>query len=167
MGKKMMSPLTTIWWVIDPTFDPTAPSAALLTDARNISCAIATGYKLNPTDSKTDPSTTICDSENVVVMTSYNYEGSLTIFRDADLAATTSAFAKAWAFFKNKTGETGYLVRRVGKLNTAAASVGDELDSFKFIADDPMDVVGEDAPIQATIEFFKQGQMELNVAAVA
>lgn len=163
----MMSPLTTIWWVTDPAFDPLAPSAALLTDAKNISCAIATGYTLNPSDSKTDPSTTICDSENVVTMTSYNYEGSLTIFRDEDLVATTGAFAKAWAFFKHKTGDKGYLVRRVGKLSTAPAVVGDELDSFYFIADNPRDVVGEDAPIQATIEFLKQGQMELNKAAVA
>lgn len=167
MGKKMMSPNTRIDWITDPAYDPLVPKATLFTDATNISCAIASGYKLNPTDSKTDGSTTICDDNNVVTMTSYNYEASLTIFRDADLAATTTAFAKAWAFFKHKTGTSGYLVRRVGKLSSVAVAALDEVSSFKFIADDPVDVVGEDAPIQATIEFFKQGNMALYKPVVA
>ena len=164
---KMMAPNTTIWWVTDPTYNPKLPKVTLLTAARNISCAIATGYTLNPTDSNTNDTTTICASNNGLSPTTYNYEGSLTIFRDEDLADVTSAFAKAWAFFKNKTGTDGYLVRRVGKLNTAPAAVGDALSSFKFIADNPQDVVNEDGPIQATIKFLKQGQMELYKPAVA
>lgn len=164
---KMMSPNTTIWWITDPTYDPLLPKATLLTDAANISCAIETGYKLNPTDSKTDNSVTICDDNNAEALTSYNYEGELTIFRDADLAATTTAFAKAWAFFEHKTGVEGWLVRRVGKLSTSAAIVGDEVSSFKFIAEDPADVVAEDAPIKATVAFFKQGRMELYKPVVA
>lgn len=164
---KMMAPNTTIWWVTDPTFDPLAPKITLLTNARNISCAIATGYTLNPTDSNTDDTTTICDANNGQTPTTYNYEGNLTIFRDEDLEDTVSAFSKAWAFFKHKTDEEGYLVRRVGKLNTAPAAVGDALSSFKFIADNPQDVVNEDGPIQATIKFLKQGQMELYKPAVA
>lgn len=166
-GKKMMSPKTTIWAVDADGFDPAKPSAAKLTDEVNISCAIATGYKLNPTDSKTDPSTTICDNNNSTTLTSYNYEGEITIFRDEDLAAVAGAFAKAWAMFKHKTDKHIYLVRRVGKLSTEAAAVGDEVDCFEFIADNPVDVVADDAPIQATITFLKQGRMELNSTVVA
>lgn len=164
---KMMAPKTTIWWVTDPTFDPLKPKVTLLTDARNISCAIATGYTLNPTDSNTDDSTSICNDNNGQTPTTYNYEASLTLFRDSDLADITSAFSKAWKLFEAKTGEPGYLVRRLGKLNTAPAAVGDEVSSFKLIAEDPADVVSEDGPIQATIEFFKQGQMELYKPVVA
>lgn len=164
---KMMSPKTRIDWITDPTYDPLLPKVTLFTDATNISCAIEAGYTLNPTDSKTDASVTICDDNNAVVLTSYNYEGSLTIFRDADLEETTTAFAKAWAFFEHKDNVEGYLVRRVGKLSSAGVLVADVVSSFKLIADDPIDVVEEDAPIKATIGFFKQGRMELYKPVVA
>ncbi len=165
---KMMSPNTTIWWVTDATFDPDVPSAAKLTAAANISCAIVSGYTLNPTDSDADDSTSICDGANVEVPTFYNYEGNITFFRDADLAATTSDYAKAFAFFKTR-GNTagGYLVRRVGYASTVAAAVGHVVSSFKFISDYPQDVVEDGGPIEFTTPFLPQGKMALNKTLVA
>lgn len=165
---KMMSPNTTIWWVTDAAFDPDAPSAAKLTAAANISCAIVSGYTLNPTDSDEDNSTSICDGATVAVPTFYNYEGNITFFRDADLAATTSDYAKAFAFFKTR-GLTsgGYLVRRVGYASTVAAAAGQVVSSFKFISDYPQDVVEDGGPIEFTVPFLPQGKMSLFKTLVA
>jgi hypothetical protein len=165
---KMMSPNTTLWWVTDATYNPDAPSAAKLTTAANISGAVVSGYTLNPTDSDTDDSTSIIDGANVEVPTYYNYEGSITFFRDSDLTATTTDYAKAFAFFKTR-GNTagGYLVRRIGYASTVAAAVGQVVSSFKFISDNPQDVVEDGGPIEFTVPFLPQGKMALNVTLLA
>lgn len=164
---KMMSPNTTIWWVPDTVaYDPDAPSAALLTPARNISCAIVSGYTLNATDSDTDDSTSICDGANSGVPTFYNYEGNLTFFRDADVAATTSDYAKAFAFFKQGK-QAGWLVRRVGYPSTVAAAVGQKVSSYKFISDNPQDAVQDGGPVEYTVPFLPQGKMSLRKTLVA
>lgn len=163
---KMMSPNTTIWWITDATYNPDAPSAAKLTTATNISCAIVSGYTLNATDSDTDDSTSICDASNAGVPTFYNYEGNLTFFRDADLVTATTDFAKAFAFFKAGKS-TGFLVRRVGYLSTVAAAAGQKVSSYKFISDNPQDVVEDGGPVQYTVPFLSQGKMALNVTLLA
>lgn len=172
---KMMSPNTTIWWVPASAtigtapgtpYDPDAPSLQFLTDARNISCAVVTGYTLNPTDSDTDDSTSICDSANVETPTFYNYEANVTFFREGDSANTTSDYYKAFQFFKQADAE-GYLVRRVGYRNTVAAAAGHIVDSFKVSSDNPQDVVDDGGPIQMTVPFLPQGKMSLEKALVA
>lgn len=162
---KMMSPNTTIWWVTDVAYNPDAPSAAKLTAAANISCAIVSGYTLNATDSDTDDSTSICDASNAGVPTFYNYEANITFFRDADLVTTTTDFAKAFAFFKGGKS-TGYLVRRVGYLSTVAAAAGQKVSSYKVISDNPQDVVEDGGPVQYTVPFLPQGKMALNITLV-
>lgn len=163
---KMMSPNTTIWWVTAPTYNPDTPSAALLTNAANISCAVVSGYSLNATDSDTDGSTSICDGANAGVPTFYNYEGKLTFFRDADVAATTSDFAKAFAFFKDGKA-SGYLVRRVGYPSTLGAAAGQKVSSYKFISDNPQDAVQDGGPVEYTVPFLPQGKMSLHKTLVA
>ena len=167
---KMMSPNTTLWWVTDPAFNPAAPSAALLTANANISGAVEAGYTLGPTESDTDDSTTIIDSAIASTPTAFNYEGSLTFFREGDLADTTSAFARAFAFFKAGTSAgnvEGYLVRRVGYPHATAAAVGQFVDSFKFIPDNPQDSVEDRSPVKFTVPFHQQGVMELHKVLVA
>lgn len=167
MGKQM-SGRTSIWWVTDPTFDPDAPQAALLTPARNISCAIEQGYKLGPVKSDVDNSSTICDNANTDTFTLPNYEASLTMFREGDLAATTTDFAKAWAFFKagTETQQEGYLVRRVGYLRDVAPAAGQEVSSFRLIPDNPQDVDDASAPVRFTVDFKQQASMALFKALV-
>jgi hypothetical protein len=167
----MMSPNTTIWWVPKSTvgFDPDAPSAALLTEALNISCAVVSGYTLNPTDSDTVDDATICNSANSSTPTFYNYEGNISFERestgvDADDA---SARARAFDFFKHPDAE-GYFVRRHGYRETVAAAAAQEVSVFYFISDNPQDVVADDGgPIQMTVPFLPQGKMVLNKALVA
>lgn len=168
---KMTNPNRTYWWVPLETvgFDPYIPSAALLTPARNISCAIESGETFNPSSSDTDDTTTICDSANVETPTFYNYEGSATFIRE-EVGANednTSAFYRAFEFFKHKNA-SGYIVRRLGYLNTVAPAVGQKVEVFKFITDNPSDVVSDSGgPIKFTVPFGQQAVMVRNVALVA
>lgn len=168
---KMMSPNETIWWVPADTvgFDPAAPSAAELTEARNISCAVVSGYTLNPTDSDTDGTTSICNSANIETPTFYNYEANITFFRE-EVGANednTSAYYRAFEFFKEPDAE-GYLVRRVGYRESEPAAAGQEVSVFYVSSDYAQDVVPDDGgPIQFTVPFLPQGRMEINVDTVA
>ena len=170
MATKMLAPNTTIWWVpLSVGWDPTAPDHTKLTDARNISCAIDNGYKLGPGAPETDKSKSICESANVENRVAYTYEGSLTFFREGDLADNASAYARAFAFFKDGTQNglnLGYLVRRVGYKNTVAAAVGHEVESYLFVPDNPKDEVADKTTIKYSVTFKQQGSMELFVALV-
>ena len=168
---KMMSPSETVWWVPAGTagWDPDAPSAAVLTAARNISCAIVSGYTLNPTDSDTDDTTSICNGANTSDFTFYNYEGNLPFFREevGANANNTSAYARAFEFFKN-VDANGFLVQRFGYLESTPAAAGQEVRVFAFSTDYTQDVVPDDGgPIQFTVPFLPQGKMNLNIALVA
>lgn len=162
---KRMSGKTSIFWVEDPTYDPLLPSVALLTSARDISCSIATGYKLNPVKSDTNNKMTICDTAEVETPIRYNYEGDLTFFREGDMADNTSAFARAFEFFS--TGrKAGYLVRRSGLDRSVPLATGQKVDSFKFVNDTYQDA--DDAElVMFQIKFLQQGNMQLDKALVA
>lgn len=165
MPTKMMSPNTRIDWITNPAYDPLNPSAALFSTATNISCAIETGYKLNPLKSDVNTKMTICDAAHVEAPVRYNYEGDLTFFREGDFNDTTSPFAIAFAFF-GTTRNTGFLVRRIGSASSVAIAPGQKVDSFKFINDFPKDVVDNDL-IEFNTKFHPQGLMALNTTVVA
>lgn len=167
MGK-MMGAKTAIWWITDPTFNPDAPQAALLTNAANISCAIEAGYTLGPVKSQSDSSASICDNSHFENPTFYNYDGKLTFFREGNLADTVSDYYKAFNFFKSGTATliTGYLVKRIGYLSTVAPAAGQIVSSYKFIFDNPMDMDDGTAPIRFQTEFKQQGKMSQFVALV-
>lgn len=162
---KRMSGKTLILWVEDPTYNPVAPQLSLLTPARDISCAIATGYTLNPTKSDVNTKQTICDDAEVETPIRYNYEGNLTFFREGDMADNTSAFARAFSFFGTER-RAGYLVRRSGLDRNIDLAVGQKVDSFKFINDVYQDADDEELVMFQT-KFLQQGVMELDKAIVA
>lgn len=171
MPKKMMAPNETIWWVpitgLTPAFNPDAPTVAALSNvaSANISCAVVTGYTLNATASDTDDSSSICDNANVQTPTFYNYEASLTLFREGDVLETASPAAKAFTLFRYPDAE-GYLVRRVGYPNSTPPAAGHVVSSFYVSSDVPQDVVADGGPIQMTVPFLPQGKMSLNKALV-
>lgn len=159
---KLMAPNETIWWVPKdevPNFDPQNPTASALTEDRNISCAITTGYTLNPTDSDTDDTSTICDASNVETPTFKNYEGELTLIREelGQNADQASGRYKAWNFFKHK-GAEGWLVRRVRGRNFEPAESGQAVESYEFISDNPQEGGEDDAAVVTyTVTFHPQG----------
>ena len=166
MAKKMLNPNTTLWVIpADKVTDIRELTADQLngtgspatTDALNFSCAVVRGYTLNPTDSDTDDSASICDSGNVENRLYDNYEGEFTMFREGDLSDTTSVFAKAFEFFK-EPDKIHYIVRRIGKRNTEPAAAGDEVEAFLFANDRIRSVDGgDDGPIQFTVPELQQG----------
>lgn len=160
MAKKMLNPNTTLWAIAaEDVTDIANITAEDLNGSKalNFSCAVVRGYTLNPTDSDTDDSASICDSGNVQNRTYDNYEGEFTIFRDADIEDADSIFNKAFEWFK-EPDKRHYVVRRIGKRNTEPAVKGDEIEAFLFVNDRMRSVDGgDDGPIQATIPELQQG----------
>lgn len=170
MPTKMLNPNTTLI-VVPESFvtNPLAPSAAVLNgvNAINISCAITRGYTLNPTDSDTDDTASICDTGNVANRLFDNYEGELTAFRDGNIADNTSVYNLMWQFYKNPDVRH-YVFRRLGKKSTVAIAAGDILEGFLFVNDRTRSVDGGDAgPIQFTVPLLAQGNYTGYVTAVA
>lgn len=159
MAKKMLNPNTTIWVVDEDliTDIENLDAAMLNSSAVNISCAIVRGYTLNPTDSDTDDSASICDAGNIENRLYDNYEGELTMFRDADVLDNTSVFNAAFAYFRDPDRRF-WVIRRVGKRNTEPAANGDEVEAFLFTNDRTRSVDGgDDGPIQFTVPLLQQG----------
>ena len=159
MAKKMLNPNTTIW-VIDEelvTDIEQLDADTLNTSGINISCAIVRGYTLNPTDSDTDDSASICDSGNVENRLYDNYEGELTAFRDADILDNTSVFNLAFNYFLNPDRRF-WVIRRLGKKNTEPAVDGDQIEAFLFTNDRTRSIDGgDDGPVQFTVPLLQAG----------
>lgn len=170
MTTKMLNPNTQLIVILeDDMSDANAPSAAELNgnDALNISCAVTRGYTLNPTDSDTDDTASICDSGNVQTRLFDNYEGELTMFRDGNSADNTSVFNKAFAFFKEPDVKF-WVFRRVGKKSDVDAASSDEYEGFLFMNDRTRSIDGGDSgPIQFTAPLLAQGNYTGYVTATA
>jgi len=157
--KKMLNPNTTITVLDEDLVTDIEELDAELLNASgvNISCAIVRGYTLNPTDSDTDDSASICDSGNVENRLYDNYEGELTMFRDADVLDNESVFNEAFAYFR-EPDRRFWVIRRVGKKNTEPFVDGDEIEAFLFANDRTRSVDGgDDGPIQFTVPMLQQG----------
>lgn len=160
MPTKMLNPNTKIVLVPEANVvNPLAPTANELNNAPaiDISCAITRGYTLNPTDSDTDDTASICDTGNVQTRLFDNYEGELTMFRDANSADGTSAYNIAWNFLKTPDVRF-WAYRRLGKKSTVAFTDGETIEGFLFSNDRIRSVDGGDAgPIQFTAPLLAQG----------
>lgn len=160
MPTKMLNPNTTLWVVPEANVvNPLAPTANELNNAPaiNISCAVTRGYTLNPTDSDTDDTASICDTGNVATRLFDNYEGEVTMFREGNLADAASIYAVAFSYFKDPD-KRFWLYRRLGKKSTLPAADGDLIEGYLFTNDRLRSVDGGDAgPIQFTVPMLPQG----------
>lgn len=158
MPTKMLNPNTTLVVVPEANItNPLSPTAAQLNAGYNISCAVTRGYTLNPTDSDTDDTASICDTGNVQTRLFDNYEGELTLFRDANIADNTSVYNIAFNYFKNPD-QRFWVYRRLGKASTVPFADGDIVEGFLFANDRIRSVDGGDAgPIQFTVPMLSQG----------
>jgi len=156
--QKMLNPNTTITVIPEAGIvNPDAPTAAELNAGENVSCAIVRGYTLNPTDSDTDDSASICDSGNVENRLYDNYEGEFTFFRDADTDDTLSVYNTARDLFE-QPDQRVWIARRLGKKNTEPFVAGDKVELYLFSNDHMRSVDGGDAgPIQFTVPLLQQG----------
>lgn len=170
MPTKMLNPKTTLV-VVPESFitNAAAPSAAVLNGANaiNISCAVTRGYTMNPTDSDTDDTASICDTGNVQTRLFDNYEGELTMFRDGNIADNTSVYNLSWNYFKT-VDQRFWVFRRLGKVSTAVFAAGDVVEGFLFTNDRMRSVDGGDSgPIQFTVPLLAQGNYTGYVTVVA
>jgi hypothetical protein len=158
MPTKMLNPNTTLWVVPEGGItDPYNPTVAQVNAGVNISCAVTRGYNINPTDSDTDDTASICDTGNVQTRLYDNYEGEITFFRDANSADGTSVYNTAFNLFI-QPDQRVWVVRRIGKKSTLAAVAGDLVEVFLFSNDRTRSVDGGDAgPIQFTVPLLSQG----------
>ena len=170
MPTKMLNPNTTLI-VVPESFiaNPLTPSTAVLNgvNAINISCAVTRGYTLNPTDSDTDDTASICDTGNVQNRLFDNYEGDITMFRDGNSADATSIYNIAWNYFK-VVDQRYWVYRRLGKKSSVVIATGDIVEGFLFSNDRIRSVDGGDAgPIQFTVPMLPQGLYTGYVATIA
>jgi hypothetical protein len=168
MPQKMLNPNTTLWVVPEiGVVNPDAPKASEINAGVNISCAVVRGYTLNPTGSSTDDSASICDTGNVSNRLYDNYEGTVTMFRDADETDAESIYNVAFELF-NQPDQRVWVYRRLGKRNTVAATTGDTVEGFLFTNDNITSVDGGDnGPVQFTVPFLPQGHYTGYVKVVA
>lgn len=161
MAKIISNEYVKVAWVLDGNMTPTqaaAPPLATLNAGVQLSPAIAwQDFTLGATDSDDVDDRAIVDPANYSSRGFANFEATLSFFRDANLADSTSSYVQAWNAFKVPR-TTGYLVIRVAeqKWDTAWA-VGDRVSVFRFIADTIIDDVSGDDAVKFTVNFLPQG----------
>lgn len=145
--------------------NPTVAELNSATMGFNISCAIEDSYTLNQTESDTDDSLTICDVGNVETPTFLNYEATLPIFRDKDLAAN-GVFNLAFRLFKVE-GIPLILAVRIGTLQTEPHVLDETVSLFGFDTDNPTDLVEDQSMIRLEAHFKPTGRINANYKVVA
>lgn len=148
--------------------DMAAPKVAELNSAImgfNISCAVEDSYTLNQTESDTDDSLSVCDIGNVETPTFLNYEATLPIFRDKDLAAN-GVFNLAFRLLK-AAGVPFILGLRIGLPNDAAHVIGETVSLFGVETDNPSDQVEDQSMIRMETHFKPTGRILTNFKVVA
>jgi hypothetical protein len=149
----------------------TAPDKDILNAGIELTNAIAwDGYDLGAQDSNKVDDRSIIDEGQVQTRGFAQFSGSLTFFRESDLADTTGDYAIAREAFKASTDGTrpqGYLVTRINKAAGPDFAAGDVVSVYKFIADGYMDnTEGEDS-VKFMVNFAPQGKLGVMVTAAA
>src|SRR6185503_16302334 len=159
--ERLVTPSTTIIGVpIAGVADITNLTVAEINAGVNFSCAIAEGYALNPTDSDTDDTRTICDDGNVDNMTDENYEGNFTFFIDNNAANASSVFNLATSFFADPVNWIA--VKRVANTPASAPiAAGDIVSWFAFESDHPKITDEKGTPKQMVVPQIPSGTMIL------
>jgi hypothetical protein len=149
----------------------TAPDKDILNGGIELTDAIAwDGYELGAADSNKIDDRSIIDEGQVQTRGFAQFSGSLTFFREGDLANTTNEYAIAREAFKASTDGTrpvGFLVTRINKAAGPDYAAGDVVSVYKFIADAYMDnTEGEDS-VKFMVNFAPQGKLGVMVTAAA
>jgi len=169
MATKMLRPNVGLYVATADAFvDWTAPTLTEITDAAkvfNISPAVTDDYTLNMTDSESDDSLAIVDNASVQTPTYTNYEASFDGFRDANVAAD-SVYNKFRALFAAPDVKY-YLIKRVGKLHTAAFAAGDEISVYGVRTDFPIEILGDGEMIRTGARFLTTGEVRVNIDVAA
>lgn len=163
MAKITSNEYVKIAWVPDAYMTPaqaTAPTTTILNAGTTVQLSPAIAWQdfaLGATDSDDVEDRGITDPGNAVSRGFANFEGTLSFFRDANSADSTSDFVKAFQTFR--TPRTyGYLVMRVAEKKWSDPwATGDRVSVFRFIADIITDDATGDDSVKFTVTFLPQG----------
>jgi hypothetical protein len=148
----------------------TTPSAPKVTELNNVATKALSPYvvtttTLNPTASDTVSEKSITDTSNAVVPIIGNFEGTLNLFRD--FTAGTPAATDLLATFP-AAGTVGWIVRRLGLPASTAWAVGQKVDVFYVMTDNPQQTGGAgEGYLKLMVPLLQQGIMYLGVTTVA
>lgn len=119
---------------------PTAPTVTELAAGIDISCRIlSSDYALGPTTSDRIAEKELCKEGNANAIGASNYAGSLTPFRYFDPATKQASKIEdeVYQLLKAK-GTTLFLYeRQSAKKSTEPFAVGDEVDGYEVVTDNP------------------------------
>ena len=146
---------------------PAAPKVTELTigTAKALSAYVVTTTSLNPTDSDTVSEKSITDTTNSVALTIGNFDGNLVLFRDYTAGVATASDPMSYFTGANVLG---WIVRRFGMPASSAWAIGQKVDVFKVLTDNPQQSGGAgDGYLKLTVPLKQQGVMYLGVTTVA
>lgn len=163
MAKITSNEYVKIAWVLDANMTPAqaaAPTETILNAGTTVQLSPAIAwqdYAMGATDSDDVEDRGITDPGNAVTRGFANFEGTLSFFRDANQADTSSDFKKAFDTFR--TPRTyGYMVVRVAEKKWDQAwAKGDRVSVFRFVADIITDDATGDDSVKFTVQFLPQG----------
>lgn len=165
MAKITSNEYVKVAWVLDANMTPAqaaAPTETILNAGTTVQLSPAIAWQdfaLGATDSDDVEDRGIVDPGNAVSRGFANFEGTLSFFRDANSADSTSDFVKAFQTFR--TPRTyGYLVIRVAEKKWDQPwAKGDRVSVFRFVADIITDDATGDDSVKFTVTFLPQGLM--------
>lgn len=146
---------------------PATPKVTELSAAgtKALSSYVVTTTSINPTSSDTVSEKGITDTSNAVVPIIANFEGTLNLFRD--YTAGTPTATDPMTIFTG-SGVVGWIVRRLGLPASTAWAIGQKVDVFYVMADNPQQTGGQaDGYLKLTVPLLQQGVMYLGVTTVA
>lgn len=146
---------------------PSAPKVTELTavGVKAISPFVVTTTKIAVESSDTVSEKGITDTSNAVVPTIGNYSGALNLFRDFTTGAPTTSVDLLETF--GVSGVVGWLVRRLGLPATTAYAVGQKVDVFLFMTDNPDQTGGQaDGYLKLMVPLLQQGTFHQGVTTV-
>lgn len=161
MAKITSNEYVKVAWILDgsiTTAQAQYPTTAQLNAAVDLTQAIAwQDFELGASDSDDIDDRSIVDPANYQTRGFANFSATLSFFRDANLADSTSPYVTAWNTFK--TPRTyGYLVMRVAEKKWSNAwAGGDRISVFRMIADTVVDDATGDDTVKFTVNFLPQG----------
>lgn len=163
MAKITSNEYVKIAWVLDANMTPAqaqAPTDTILNAGTTLQLSPAIAWQdfaMGATDSDDVEDRGITDPGNAVTRGFANFEGTLSFFRDANSADSTSDFVKAFNAFR--TPRTyGYMVMRVAEQKWSTTwTKGDRVSVFRFVADIITDDATGDDSVKFTVTFLPQG----------
>lgn len=168
MPKLVDQGVTKLTWVpgVDGIADISAPTLAELAAGRDLTCLMVSTYEVRMDGSDTTSERAVCETSNVDVPTMSNYMGRFELFRqwDSDLSAWETADALQWLHYR----DVGYFVRRTGFAHDVAYAAGQQVEVYKFMADEAQIAAGTgQGNLKATVPMFKQGSATTNAVVAA